>query len=90
MFEKIVTGISGLDVLLEGGIPKNHTILLAGTSGSGKSIFSMQFLLAGAQKGEPGLYITFEEDEASVLKVFGEFSWDLKKFLKNDLIRIIR
>lgn len=90
VFEKITTGISGLDVLLEGGLPKNHTILLAGTSGSGKSIFSMQFLMAGAQKGEPGLYITFEEDEESILKIHSEFSWDLKKYLKDDLIRIIR
>ncbi|VVB60083.1 Circadian clock protein kinase KaiC [uncultured archaeon] len=85
-----MTGIDGLDVLLEGGIPKNHTVLVAGTSGSGKSIFSMQFLLAGAEKGEPGLYITFEEDEESVLKVLEEFSWNLKKHIKADKIRIIR
>ncbi len=88
--EKITTGISGLDVLLEGGIPVNHTVLLAGTSGSGKSIFSMQFLLEGAEKGEPGLYLTFEEDEGSVLKVHEDFSWNLKKHLKSDKIRIIR
>lgn len=90
MFDKIVTGISGMDALLEGGIPENHTVLLAGVSGSGKSIFSMQFLLAGAEKGEPGLYITFEEDEESVLKVFDEFSWNLRKYVKADKIRIIR
>ena len=88
--EKITTGIGGLDVLLEGGIPVNHTVLLAGTSGSGKSIFSMQFLLEGAEKGEPGLYLTFEEDEASVLKVHEEFSWNLKKHIKSDKMRIIR
>jgi KaiC/GvpD/RAD55 family RecA-like ATPase len=88
--EKIATGINGLDVLLQGGIPANHTVLLAGTSGSGKSILSMQFLLAGAEKGEPGLYITFEEDEESVLKVHEEFSWNLRKYLKSDTLRIIR
>ncbi len=85
-----MTGIDGLDVLLEGGIPENHTVLVAGTSGSGKSIFSMQFLLEGAEKGEPGLYITFEEDEESVLKVLEGFSWNLKKHIKADKIRIIR
>ncbi len=90
MVDKIVTGIAGLDTVLEGGVPKNHTVLLAGVSGSGKSILSMQFLLAGAQKGERGVYITFEEDEESLLKVFDGFSWNLKKYLKADLIRIIR
>lgn len=90
VFEKIMTGIDGLDILLEGGVPEKHTVLLAGTSGSGKSILSMQFLLAGADKGEPGLYLTFEEDEESILKVFDQFSWNLKKHLKADKIRIIR
>lgn len=90
MIERTVTGISGLDALTEGGIPKAKTILLAGPAGSGKSILSLQFLLKGAEMGEPGLYLTFEEDERSTLELVSCFSWDVKKYIKMNKLRIIR
>lgn len=57
-FLRITTGIRGLDDMIEGGYPFPSTLLLAGNTGCGKTTFCMQFLFAGAQKGEKGLYIT--------------------------------
>ena len=42
--EKIETGIEGFDMISEGGLPKGRTTLIAGTSGSAKTIFAVQFL----------------------------------------------
>ena len=45
--EKLRTGISSLDVIAKGGLPKNRTTLISGTAGSGKTVFAVQFLAAG-------------------------------------------
>ena len=68
MFERIPSGIDGLDQLIEGGFVKGHQILLAGQSGTGKTIFGCQFLLEGARHGETSLYITIEESPESIVK----------------------
>lgn len=53
----IPTGIAGADKTLgEQGIPRGHTVLVAGGPGSGKTTFAIQFLYKGAtEHGEPGL-----------------------------------
>ncbi|MEM3507181.1 MAG: ATPase domain-containing protein [Candidatus Bathyarchaeia archaeon] len=61
MVERIKTGIDGLDEVIEGGFPKGSLILLAGEPGTGKTVFSTQFLAKGAELGEPGIYASFIE-----------------------------
>ena len=80
--ERVPTGISNFDSLIEGGFEKNSTNLIVGGSGSGKSIFSMQFLIEGVKKGEKCLYITFEEKKEEFYKYMSEFGWDLYKLEK--------
>ena len=55
------TGLPGLDRLLRGGLPANRVTLVAGTSGSAKTVLSMQYLVEGARAKEPGVYVTLEE-----------------------------
>ena len=55
------TGIQGLDEVLNGGIPKYALTLLAGTSGTGKTILSFQWLFEGVKEGENGIYISITE-----------------------------
>ena len=53
------TGIKSLDDILNGGIPKGYIVLLAGSSGTGKTILSQEFLLRGAKlHNENGIYIS--------------------------------
>ena len=62
--ERISTGTPGLDSLIEGGIPKGSTILVAGNSGTGKTILCSQFIYDGlTTKDENGLYISFGESK---------------------------
>jgi circadian clock protein KaiC len=58
---KAATGVSGLDDILSGGLSPAHVYLLEGNPGTGKTTIGLSFLLAGAAKGERGLYITLSE-----------------------------
>ena len=77
--ERVLSGIKGLDEILEGGFPKGRTILVVGSPGSGKTIFALQFLRAGAAAGERSIYITFDEKPEQVKENVSEFGWDLDK-----------
>ena len=75
--EKLRTGISSLDIIAKGGLPKKRTTLISGTAGSGKTVFAVHFLAAGIELGEPGVFVTFEESAADVRKNMQSFGWDL-------------
>lgn len=88
--ERIKTGVPGLDELITGGIPRKSTVLVTGGPGAGKSIFSMQFLVNGAEMfGETGLYVSFEEEPASLRESAMLFGWDLPKLEKANKIKIV-
>jgi len=82
IIKRISTGIPNLDKLIEGGFKKNSINLVAGDPGSGKSIFAMQFLIEGIKKGEPGVFITFEEKKKKFYEDMLEFGWELEKYEK--------
>lgn len=77
--ERVVIGIKNFDRLIEGGFEKNSTNLLVGDSGSGKSIFALQFLIEGVKKGEKCLFITFEEKKQEFYDNMLEFGWNLSE-----------
>lgn len=58
---RLRSGIPGLDELMGGGFLKRSATLVSGSAGVGKSTFGMQFILEGARRQEPGLYVTLEE-----------------------------
>ncbi len=66
--DRVVTGISGLDDMLNGGIPAGRHVALYGGPGSGKTSFCFEFLYRGALMGENGLYITLEETTEDILE----------------------
>ena len=77
---KLETGISSLDIIAKGGLPKNRTTLISGTAGSGKTVFAVQFIAAGIERGEPGVFVTFEESAANIRENMHSFGWDLAKW----------
>jgi circadian clock protein KaiC len=67
--QRIDFGIARLDDMLAGGLPAHSNTMLIGPSGSGKTILGLQFLAAGAKKGELGVYFGFyERPQALLLK----------------------
>ncbi|MHA1882261.1 MAG: ATPase domain-containing protein [Candidatus Thorarchaeota archaeon] len=80
----IKTGIPGLDELLGGGLVEGSTTLLSGRSGSGKSVFGLQYLYEGAaQYDTPGIILTLENRPNDIRADAEKFGWDLRK-LEND------
>jgi len=64
---KAASGIRGFDQLTDGGLPRGRPTLVTGASGSGKTLFAMEFLVKGARDfGEPGVFLTFEESAADL------------------------
>ncbi|RLJ08007.1 MAG: hypothetical protein DRP13_02945 [Candidatus Aenigmatarchaeota archaeon] len=85
---RISTGVFGLDKLIQGGLPENSITLLTGSAGTGKTIFSCQFLWHGLQKGERGVYITLEEEPDDIKEDALQFGWDFESFEKKGLFKI--
>ena len=54
-------GVPGLDAMIGGGLPRGYSLLVAGPSGSGKSIMASAFLAEGARGGETGVIAAFEQ-----------------------------
>lgn len=71
------TGISGLDYILDGGVARNRLHLLEGSPGTGKTTIALQFLLAGAAEGEPGIYITLAETETELRDGARSHGWTI-------------
>lgn len=75
--KKMATGIPGLDLITEGGIPRKRTTLVAGSAGSAKTVFSVQFLVEGIRYGENGVFITFEESPVDIRANMLGLGWDI-------------
>lgn len=79
--EKLQTYIPGLDLIAEGGLPKGRTTLVAGTSGSAKTVFATQFLAAGiSEADEDGVFVTFEESPEAIRRNVRGFGWNIEKW----------
>lgn len=88
--DRAQTGIDGLDDVIEGGILRKSTTMIAGGSGSGKSIFCMEFLVNGIEKyGENGVYISFEESEEKILRDMESFGWEVEEKIKKKKLAIL-
>ncbi|MGA0199987.1 MAG: ATPase domain-containing protein, partial [Prochlorotrichaceae cyanobacterium] len=74
--------IEGLDDISHGGLPVGRTTLLSGTSGTGKTLISIQFLYNGITYfDDPGVFVTFEESPQDIIKNAKSFGWNLQQFI---------
>jgi KaiC/GvpD/RAD55 family RecA-like ATPase len=87
--ERVSTGIAGLDEMLGGGFIQNRIILVRGGPGSGKTIFSLQFILDGIKKGERVIYVTLEEPLNLIKANMTLFGWDLDNYEKKGVLKTI-
>jgi circadian clock protein KaiC len=58
---RLLMGVAGLDEMLGGGLPRGYSLLVAGPSGSGKSVLAASFLAEGARNGDTGVIAAFEQ-----------------------------
>jgi circadian clock protein KaiC len=79
---KTLTGISGLDEISGGGLPRGRATIVCGGPGCGKTMLGMEFLMRGAQEfNEPGVLIAFEETPQEMERNVASLGFDLKSLV---------
>ena len=77
---KAPTGISGLDEITGGGLPRGRSTLICGPAGCGKTLLAMEFLVRGISRShEPGVFVAFEESAKDLVSNFTSLGFDLAK-----------
>lgn len=87
--ERVPTGIIGLDELMSGGLQKGKTYLVSGETGTGKTIFCMQYILHGLALGENSVYLTIDEKPAHLIEDAATFGWDLETPIEERRLSLI-
>lgn len=89
ILSKTPTGITGLDEITMGGLPKGRPTLICGGAGAGKTLFAIEFVVRGAiDYAEPGVIVTFEEKVEDLQLNVSSLGYDLKKMQKDGLLRM--
>src|SRR5688500_187826 len=87
--EKSLTGITGLDEITLGGLPKGRPTLVCGGPGAGKTLLGIEFIVNGAVHfNEPGVIMAFEEKTEELATNVESLGFDLIKLQKQNKIKI--
>jgi circadian clock protein KaiC len=87
--ERIQVGIPGFDEIVHGGLPRGRSTLVAGATGTGKTVFGLQFLWGGACLGEPGVLVTFAERPDDLIANVDSFGWDLGGLISEGRLAVV-
>ena len=83
---KSPTGITGVDEITGGGVPRGRTTLVVGGPGSGKTILALQFLVNGARDyDEAGIFVAFEETSPRIVANAESFGWKLPELQRKKM-----
>ncbi len=86
---KTPTGITGLDEITGGGLPKGRPSLICGEAGSGKTLMSLEFIIRGATEfKEPGVFIAFEEKAEELIMNVASLGFDLNKLQADKMVKV--
>jgi len=86
---RLSTGIPGLDKMMNGGIPKGDSALVAGPSGSGKSALATQFIAEGVRQGEPGVIAIFEERPQNYAERADQLGLGVSRMIREGKLKIL-
>ena len=75
--DRLGTGVSGFDDVLDGGLPAQRLYLIQGDPGAGKTTLALQFLLEGVRRGERVLYLTLSETPDELGDIARAHGWSL-------------
>jgi circadian clock protein KaiC len=82
-------GVPGLDALCGGGLLERSVTLVSGSAGIGKSTLGLQFIIEGARRNEPGLYVALEEGPTQILNTAEGLGLSLKEVTDRGLVDIL-
>jgi circadian clock protein KaiC len=83
--DRCSTGIKELNEMLLGGYPRGRTVLVEGLPGTGKTILSLHFLIAGIlddpQDPEPAVLVCLDESPSDIIREASAFGWNLQRLM---------
>ncbi|MDI9609973.1 MAG: RAD55 family ATPase [Archaeoglobales archaeon] len=85
---RLSTGVFGLDEVLNGGYVKNTINAVIGSTGCGKTIFCLNYILEGLERGEKCAYVSFDLETRDFLRIANSMKWDLSKEIENRKLRV--
>ncbi len=89
LLPKTSSGIAGLDEITSGGLPTGRPTLICGAAGSGKTLFSLEFIIRGATVyNEPGVFMAFEEKADELEMNVASLGFDLHKLQKDKMVKV--
>jgi circadian clock protein KaiC len=74
--ERISTSLPVLDQMLGGGLLRGSSTLLVGAAGTGKTTLGLQFVIDGVKRGEPGIFLNFQESPGQVERLIRSLGHD--------------
>jgi KaiC domain protein len=86
---RIDVGISGLDEMIQGGIPERHLMVSIGSAGTGKTTFGLQFLHHGLQNGDNCVFMTLEQSYESIMDTANDRGWSFDDYEAQDQLAVI-
>jgi KaiC domain protein len=86
---RIDIGVTGLDQMIQGGVPARSLMVVMGSAGTGKTTFGLQFANRGLEKGEKAVYITLEETRDAVIAAASEKGWGFEQYAADDDLAIV-
>ncbi len=87
--DRCVTGIDGLDNILNGGIPRGNTVLVTGSVGTGKTSLCIEYLVHGALYGENSLFVSVTESADKLLKNIIPYDFFEDKLVKEGRLHFL-
>ncbi|MBL0220271.1 MAG: hypothetical protein IPQ07_41180 [Myxococcales bacterium] len=83
--DRLSTGVTGLDKIMQGGVWAGGATLLEGPTGAGKTTLALQFILEGLKRGEPGLYVNFQENPTQLARSIESLGWNFEEAQRKGL-----
>lgn len=85
---KVSSGLTGLDTMLDGGFRRASCILIAGSSGTGKTTLASTFVQGACHRGEKVLYLNFEESQEAMVSGMSSAGIDLRTALRSQRLMV--
>jgi len=86
---RVNVGISGLDDMIQGGVPERSLMVAIGSAGTGKTTFGLQFLHHGLQRGESVVFVTLEESYDRIMQSADNKGWEFSEYEANGQLAVI-
>jgi len=87
--KRVSSGVKGLNEMLGGGFNEGRIILVCGGPGTGKTIFSMQYILAAIKRGDAAVYVTLEEPLKLIKQNVSDLGWNIEQHEKEGILRLL-